>query len=213
MDPHNHRLSPRSTIKKGYAGIKKSQLGNASISNPVGKFPRRKDTVHTLWAARDAKAALELYEETHGEYLLEFKKRHLDGNNSLVLPDASFAQSGDFGIVGHDDKSRMKRVYRELQANRIFRVEEVEEDKKDTTRIGLTGKKKRKNYYKRPRSPTEQEVRRSSLKQWYRGALAFCCKCLFVLTPNRTPPPPPPTHTRANGSALQRSTCSCDATS
>jgi len=104
-----------------------------------------------MWMARDAKAALYLFEET-SEYLGDFKKKHLDNNRSIVVPDAAFAQAGDFGIVGHDSKSNLRRVYRELQANSMFTVE-AHDPPPPIIKPG------RHNKFKRPRSPTETESR------------------------------------------------------
>jgi len=138
-------------IARGYAGIRKSRLKDVSIINPASSFPRRKDPMHTMWMARDAKAALHLFEET-SEYLGDFKKKHLDKDKNIIVPDAAFAQAGDFGIVGHDPKSNLKRVYRELQANSMFTVEKHEPPP-------LIIKPGRHNKFKRPRSPTEAESR------------------------------------------------------
>jgi len=110
-------------MAQSYAG-RRTTLNNPAVVNPIGSFPRPKDPLHSVWFARDAKAALHAYEE-NAKYLQPFKKKYVDGDKSGVLPDAEFAQSGDFGILGHDKISVLKRAYRDLQANTMFRVEQV----------------------------------------------------------------------------------------
>ncbi|GMI05596.1 hypothetical protein TrVE_jg1086 [Triparma verrucosa] len=134
-----------SKIKAGYAGIKKSML-DVDLVNPTF-FPRRKDTMQQLWAARDSLSAIKTYEST-ASYLLPFKKVHHD-SVPTSLPDAAFARSGDFGIIGHGQSDKLRRAYRELKANSMFYPEEPEAP----TPIKPT----RRNNFKRARSPTELE--------------------------------------------------------
>ncbi|GMH87954.1 hypothetical protein TL16_g11017 [Triparma laevis f. inornata] len=92
-------------------------------------------------------AAIKTYEET-ASYLLPFKKAHHD-KKSLGLPTSSFAQTGDFGILGHTKKDNLRRAYRELAANSMFYAEEPEPP--------APIKPTRGNNFKRARSPTELE--------------------------------------------------------
>ena len=136
-------------MSQSYAG-RQTTLNDASVTNPMGKFPRRKDPLHSVWFARDAKAALHVYEQ-NARYLAPFKKKFVDGDNDQILPDAEFAQSGDFGVLGHDKVSALKRAYRDLQANTMFRVEEPVKAPPIVAN--------RRNNFKRQKSPRLEESR------------------------------------------------------
>ena len=126
-----------------YAGIKSSTLDIRTVTNPTGSFPRRKDPMADIYLARDAKAAVDLFEKT-APYLQPFARKHLD-NESVVLPAADFAQAGDFGILGFDKKDDFRRAYRELQANSMFYTPKPEPPP--------PLKPTRSNNYARPPSP------------------------------------------------------------